>query len=214
MLQPIQSSGGRSGSNSVRAEIDDAVATSSKKHGVPAALIRAVIKQESSGNPNAVSSRGAQGLMQLMPNTARELGVTNAFNIRQNIDGGTKYLAMLIKRYHGDLALALAANNAGPRKVLKYGGIPPYKQTQRYVRRVMADFNGQTAIAPTRMRSNVYDAPLSRPSVTVTAGLSAADVRAHFSSRALINSGLELNWLPSADAGSRSLALPEIVNWR
>lgn len=115
---------------------NDIIAEMSAKYEVPEALIRSVIRAESSFNPNAVSSAGAQGLMQLMPETAKSLGVTDAFDPRQNIEGGTKYLRKNLDRF-GDIKLAVAAYNAGPGAVEKYGGVPPYEETQNYVKKVL-----------------------------------------------------------------------------
>jgi cell wall-associated NlpC family hydrolase len=106
--------------------------------GVPAALIAAVAQQESGFDPGAVSKAGAEGLMQLMPGTAKSLGVTNPLDAAQSINGGADYLASLLKKFGGDTTLALAGYNAGPGAVLKYGGVPPYAETQRYVRNVLA----------------------------------------------------------------------------
>lgn len=106
------------------------------KYEVDEALVRAVIHAESAFRVNAVSRAGAQGLMQLMPATARDLGVKNSLNANQNIEGGTKYLAELLKRFSGDVTLATAAYNAGPGAVTRYNGIPPYAETQAYVKRV------------------------------------------------------------------------------
>ncbi len=108
--------------------------------GVNAALLRAIIHAESGFNPRALSYKGAQGLMQLMPGTAFELGVGDAFDPAQNISGGARYLATLLRDYHGDVKLAAAAYNAGAGAVAKYGGVPPYAQTQVYVKRVAVLF--------------------------------------------------------------------------
>jgi soluble lytic murein transglycosylase-like protein len=107
-----------------------------KRYGVDKALIRAVIHAESSFNPTAVSRQGAQGLMQLMPATADDLGVADPFNATENINGGTQYLAQLLKQFDGDSRLATAAFNAGPNAVRKFAGIPPYAETKVYVERV------------------------------------------------------------------------------
>ena len=108
----------------------------SKNNNVDPALVRALIHAESAFNSQATSRVGAQGLMQLMPDTAEQLGVKNAFNAEQNIAGGTKYIAQLLQQFNGDIKLAIAAYNAGSDAVKKYNGVPPYKETQVYVKRV------------------------------------------------------------------------------
>lgn len=112
------------------------IRAAARQHGVDEAVVRAIIHAESSYNPLAVSRVGAQGLMQLMPATARRFGVTDSYNAGQNIRGGAQYLAWLLKRFNGNLTLAAAGYNAGEGAVDRHGGVPPYKETQRYVQRV------------------------------------------------------------------------------
>lgn len=119
-------------------EYEQLIQASAAKYGVSAALIKAVIQAESGYNPNAVSRAGASGLMQLMPGTAKQLKVADAFNPKQNVDGGVRYLKFLLDTFKGDVSLALAAYNAGLGKVAKYGGIPPYEETRTYVSRVLS----------------------------------------------------------------------------
>ena len=107
------------------------------RHGLDARLVRAVVAVESAFKPDAVSPKGAQGLMQLMPKTAASLGVTDAFDPAQNLDGGSRHLASLVAGYKGDLVRALAAYNAGQGAVARHGGVPPYRETQDYVARVL-----------------------------------------------------------------------------
>lgn len=141
----------------------------SKSFGVSADLIAAMIKQESNFNARAVSGAGAKGLMQLMPGTARELGVKDPFNVQQNINGGTKYIAQQLKAFGGDVKKALAAYNAGAGNVRKYGGIPPFKETQNYVKKVMANFASYSGKAATS--KNVTDT-----TTTTTPGTSTTSV--------------------------------------
>ncbi len=113
-----------------------------RKHNVDPKLVKAVIKAESNWNPTAVSNKGAVGMMQLMPQTASDLGVGNRFNPEENIEGGVKYLRYLIDKFDGNVTLALAAYNAGPARVEKVGGVPAIPETVDYVRRVMNDYSG------------------------------------------------------------------------
>ena len=115
----------------------DLIASAAKRHGVDPALLAALVKQESNFNPAARSGAGARGLTQLMDATARGLGVTDSFDPAQALEGGAKFLGGLLKQFKGDERLALAAYNAGPGAVQKYGGIPPYEETQRYVPKVL-----------------------------------------------------------------------------
>ena len=114
----------------------DEIAMAARQHGVDEAIVRAIIHAESAYNPNALSRAGAQGLMQLMPATARRFGVSNAFDAGQNIQGGVQYLAWLLKRFNNNLTLAAAGYNAGEGAVDRYKGVPPYSETQLYVQRV------------------------------------------------------------------------------
>jgi len=120
------------------AEFEQLIRTCSDKYGVNPSLVKAVIHAESGYNPNAVSSKGAGGLMQLMPGTARSLKVADRFNPKDNVEGGVKYLRFLLDTFRGDVSLAVAAYNAGLNKVAKYGGIPPYNETRTYVSRVLS----------------------------------------------------------------------------
>jgi len=125
---------------SSKSQILNVVSQISKKHGVDEKLVQALIKQESGFNPKAKSKAGAMGLMQLMPSTAKNLGVKDPYNMVQNVEGGVKYLKSMLNKYNGNVILALAAYNAGPGAVDKYSGVPPYKETQNYVKNILANY--------------------------------------------------------------------------
>lgn len=122
-------------------KLDQVINSISDLHHIDPDLINSVIHAESGFNPRAVSPKGAQGLMQLMPQTASHLGVANAFDPSANVEGGTRYLRELLERYNFDLVKALAAYNAGPHRVEQYRGVPPYYETRAYVARIVRDFN-------------------------------------------------------------------------
>lgn len=126
------------------------------KHGVDPALVHAVVKVESDFNAYALSRKGAMGLMQLMPQTATEMNVRNSFNPVENIHGGVKYLRYLIDRYEGNLRLALAAYNSGESAVRRWGTIPPFRETQRYVKKVLALYNGGDISQPVRSYTTIF----------------------------------------------------------
>lgn len=122
-------------------DLNEVVTSASGRYRLDPDLVNSVIKAESGFNSHAVSPKGAQGLMQLMPGTASQLGVPNAFDPKANVEGGTKYLRELLERYNFDIVKALAAYNAGPQRVEQFGGVPPFYETRAYVARVVRDFN-------------------------------------------------------------------------
>ena len=126
--------------NYTKDEILDLIDKTAQKYGIDEKLVRALVNQESGFNPNAKSHAGALGLMQLMPSTAQGLGVKNPLDPVQNVEGGVKYLKSMLDRFNGNTILALAAYNAGPNAVKKYNGVPPYKETQNYVRSILKQY--------------------------------------------------------------------------
>lgn len=135
--------------------LDDYFEEASEIYGVPLSLLKAVAKAESDFNPNVVSSAGAVGIMQLMPATAKELGVQNIYDVRENIMGGAKELSGLLKRYDGDLTLTLAGYNAGIGNVQKYGGVPPFQETQNYIKKITSYLGEEIEIPTSRNQVNV-----------------------------------------------------------
>jgi hypothetical protein len=139
------------------ADVHELISKAGASHNLDVDLLASVVRAESGGNIHAVSRTGAQGLMQLMPGTAAQLGVADSFRADQNINGGTAYLDALLVRYHDNLALALAAYNAGPAAVDKYHGIPPYRETRIYVARVIREFNRRKQLEKAELRINRID---------------------------------------------------------
>ena len=122
-------------------DIDKIIETFADKYNVDGDFIKAIIKQESGFNPKATSKKGAMGLMQLMPKTAESLGISDAYNPWENVEGGVKYIKGFLDKYNNNHELALAAYNAGPGAVNRYGGVPPYKETQNYIKAIMSNYN-------------------------------------------------------------------------
>ncbi len=133
-------------------EVTPLLSIAAQRYSLPEALLRAVMRTESAFVPTAVSPKGATGLMQLMPKTAEAMGVQNITSPKENVLGGARYLRLMLNRFGGDLMLALAAYNAGESAVEKYGGIPPYPETQRYVRRVMEAYIEYASATPFSQR--------------------------------------------------------------
>jgi hypothetical protein len=143
-----QSARRHSGSNTGASEYHAIIHEKASMYDLDPSLIKAVIATESNWNKRAVSPKGAMGLMQLMPATATEMNVRNPYDPEENIEGGTKYLRYLLERFSGDLTLALAAYNAGPKTVEKFGYVPPITETKQYVNKVLSLYNGKTGVPP------------------------------------------------------------------
>jgi soluble lytic murein transglycosylase-like protein len=139
------------GTLTTAADIDSAIEQAAARHNVDPNLVRAVVKVESNFNPNAVSRKGAMGLMQLMPSTARQLKVNNPFDPEQNVDAGVRHLKQLLESYGGDIKLTLAAYNAGAGAVARSSGVPRYAETQNYVRRITNLYYGNSASSPSEV---------------------------------------------------------------
>ncbi len=162
-------------------EIADAIGSASNRYRLDPDFVSSVVSAESGFNSRAVSPKGAQGLMQLMPGTASQLGVDNAFDPAKNTDGGTRYLRMLLERFHFDVAKALAAYNAGPMRVDQHNGVPPYLETRKYVARIINDYNrkklaqekSSVAKASTSRTSSAKTKPKKPSALTAKAGAKA-----------------------------------------
>jgi soluble lytic murein transglycosylase-like protein len=137
-----------------QADLNEMLARAGSEHNLDVDLLASLVKAESGGNPRALSQAGARGLMQLMPKTAGDLGVHDSYKPDQNVRGGSTYLDALLVRYHDNLALALAAYNAGPAAIDKYRGIPPYHETKVYVARVIHEFNRRVLAREAQARAN------------------------------------------------------------
>lgn len=144
-----------------RISVADAVSGSSQRYHLDPDLVNSVIRAESNFNPRAVSPKGAQGLMQLMPQTSSVLGVHNAFDPETNVEAGTRYLRELLERYNFDLIKALAAYNAGPQRVEQFGGVPPYHETHAYVARIIRDFNKKKTLEEKQHKLSASQRPAS-----------------------------------------------------
>lgn len=175
-------------------DLDSIFETASKKYNIPVSLLKAVAKVESSFHPNATSRCGAMGIMQLMPRTAKSLGVNDAYDPEQNIMGGAKYLSKLLNEFNGDTGLALAAYNAGPGSVKKYGGIPPF--AQGYVNKVMRNCGSDISAGSTTPISDSSAIPAK--TLSATADESIAD---SLSSMLLLTAIHQIRLLETIDGG-------------
>jgi len=175
---PFLAKGATNGAPEPQLDLDEVVSAASGRYRLDPDLVSSVIKAESGFNVRAVSPKGAQGLMQLMPDTASKLGVPDAFDPRANVEGGTRYLRELLERYNFDLVKALAAYNAGPLRVEQYGGVPPYHETRAYVARVVKDFNkkkkAQQKSAAEQARSKQESSKQDRPATAAKTGTRVA----------------------------------------
>ena len=157
-------------------DLSTIVSAASTRSQVDADFIASVIRAESGNNPHAISRKGAQGLMQLMPGTASKLGVKNTFDPAENVDGGVRYLRELLLLYNNDMVKALAAYNAGPQRVQQYKGVPPYHETHAYVARVINDYNRKKLAQRKQQRKPpVRSAAAGKPEIAQSATGSAAD---------------------------------------
>jgi soluble lytic murein transglycosylase-like protein len=160
-------------------DLNEVIKTASGTYRLDPDLVNSVIRAESGFNVRAVSPKGAQGLMQLMPQTASELGVHNAFDPQANVEGGTRYLRELLERYDFDLIKALAAYNAGPQRVEQYGGVPPYYETKAYVARIVRDFNKKKVAAKAASQPVAEKNSGSKVSASKAGGTQVSAAKSH-----------------------------------
>ncbi len=158
------------------ASLDAVVSHASEQTQLDPDLIASVIRAESGFNPHAVSHKGAQGLMQLMPQTASNLGVTNPFDPSANVEGGSRYLRELLDRYNSNLVKALAAYNAGPQRVAQYNGVPPYRETQVYVARIVRDFNRKKIAEQEAARTSARRAAKTSAKTATSVAIAATEI--------------------------------------
>jgi hypothetical protein len=156
-------------------DLNAIVSAASSQHQIDADFIASVIRAESAGNPRAVSPKGAKGLMQLMPGTASKLGVKDSFDAAENVDGGVRYLRELLLLYNNDMAKALAAYNAGPKRVQQYKGVPPYRETHAYVARIIKDYN-RKKLAERKLQAQAQSrsAQVTKPALAHASSVPAA----------------------------------------
>jgi soluble lytic murein transglycosylase-like protein len=149
-----------------RAELHELLSAAGEQHNLDVNLLASVVRAESGGHTAAVSRKGAQGLMQLMPKTASQLGVSDSLRPDENVAGGAKYLDSLLTRYHDNLALALAAYNAGPAAVDRWHGVPPYRETRLYVARIIRDFNASVRDAARERAVGLHPGPQPKSAIS------------------------------------------------
>jgi soluble lytic murein transglycosylase-like protein len=162
-----------------KVDLNELVKTASGNSRLDPDLVTSVIRAESGFNVRAVSPKGAQGLMQLMPQTSSQLGVQNAFDPQANVEGGTRYLRELLERYNFDLIKALAAYNAGPQRVEQYGGVPPYYETKAYVARIVRDFNRKKLAANNAAQPGVSKKAVPKKAANKSTATHQAPAKVH-----------------------------------